>query len=560
MLVISLVIGSLMFFFLVGYRLYGGLIDKRVVMPDDSNTMPSHMHPDDPDFRPARKPVLFGHHFASIAGAGPIIGPIVGLANFGWVAVLGWILVGSVFIGAIHDYLTLMLSARNGGVSIAEIAGQTMGKKAQAVFGFFLYITLVLIITVFGITGAVTLVNQPSMVIPTFMVIGVAMAFGRSVYKKNFPLIPATILAVGANILFIVIGYFVPVDIMKIFNLTAPTAQIIWFVVLMAYAFVASILPVDILLQPRDYISTFNLYGALGLGLAGLLVMHPTINAPAYIAFGSSKGPLWPMLFVLVACGAVSGFHSLVSGGTSSKQLNRESEGKPIALGGMLLEGVLAMMTLLLVAAAFHWKMPANSDGSSVMLFSKVYEEGWVVVFGQGFGKIVSDMIPMLGFGIASLIGMITIKTFILTTLDSATRITRFIVQETVGRRVPLLGNKYVALVLCIVPAFFLGVSNSWKAIWPMFGASNQLVASLALFVVSSYLIGLKRPTLYTLIPAMFMLITTIGALIWQAEGFLAGPKVNIPLGITSLVLVVLAIFVAYEGLAALHRKMNEAT
>lgn len=552
MLVITIVIGSILFFFFIGYRLYGGLIDKKLVIPNDESKTPAHIYKEDIDYDPAPKPVLFGHHFASIAGAGPIIGPIVALGSFGWAAVLGWILLGSVFIGAVHDYLSLMFSVRNDGSSIVDLAGKTMGGKAKAIFGVFLFITLVLIIAVFGVTGAVTLVSQPSMVIPTFMLILIAVIFGYFVSKRKAPLILATIIAVTLNIVFVVIGYHYPIDIMGIFGFSKANAQIFWFVILMIYAGVASILPVELLLQPRDYISTYNLYGALGLGLTGLVVMHPTINAPAFTAFNTEKGPLWPMLFVLVACGAVSGFHSLVSSGTTSKQLSNETDGKPIAFGGMLVEGVLAIMTLLLVGTAFHWALPESGSSAGAMLFSKEYEKGWVVVFGEGFGKIVSDMLPFIGMGIASLIGMITIKTFILTTLDSATRITRFIVQETIGRKISLFNNKFVALLICIVPAFILGITNSWKSIWPMFGASNQLVASLALFVISAYLIGIKKPTIYTVIPAIFMLLTTVGALLYQAKMFLFSEKASITLGITSIVLIVLAVFLAKEGMQIL--------
>jgi carbon starvation protein len=555
--VVLLIIGSLSFFFVIGYRMYGNFIDRKLVKPDPNFITPAHFHEGDPDYALARPPVLFGHHFASIAGAGPIIGPVIALANFGWIAVFGWILLGSVFIGAVHDYLALILSVRNDCESIVQIAGKTMGARSRAIFGLFLFITLVLVIAVFGITGAVTMVNQPSMVIPTFMIIIISLFFGKAVSHRKAPLVPATIVAVSLNLAFIVIGYFVPIDIVTLFGISKANAQVFWFTVLMIYAGVASILPVEILLQPRDYISTFNLYGALGLGLTGLLVMHPTINAPAYIDFHSGKGPLWPMLFVLVACGAVSGFHSLVSGGTTSKQLANETHARPIAFGGMILEGVLAMMTLFLVACAFHWEI-TEIGGEEALVFYDSYEKGWVVVFGQAFGKIVSDMLPFIGFGIASLVGMITIKTFILTTLDSATRITRFLIEETIGKKVPLLSNKYVALTAALAPAYALGITNSWKTIWPLFGASNQLVAAFALFVVSAYLIGVRRPTRYTVIPAIFMLVTTMGALGWQAKQFLLSDKPNFTLGITSLFILGLSFFLAYEGVRMFLRPKTE--
>jgi len=534
--------------------------------------MPAHTFKDDPDFEPTRPAVLFGHHFASIAGAGPIIGPILAMAAFGWKVVLAWILIGSVFIGAVHDYLALILSERHGGTGIVNVAGQTMGKRAKGVFGAFMFITLVFIISVFGALGAKTMANNPAMVIPTFMVILIAIIFGHLVYRRNVPLIPATIGAVIFNLAFIVLGNYFPIDITDyatgfefnafgshylVFFFTKSSAQLFWFVVLMIYAGVASILPVETLLQPRDYISTFNLYGALGLGIGGLLIIRPEINAPGYIEWSSSKGPLWPMLFILVACGAVSGFHSLVSGGTTSKQLDKEKDAKPIAFGGMLLEAVLAIMTLFLVACGFQWAKPEGAlAGSSVIVFSEVMKEKRLIsVFGMGFGKIVHDMLPFIGFSLATLIGMITIKTFVLTTLDSATRITRFLVQESLGGKAKILNNRYVALAFCLIPAFYFGYDGGYQKIWPMFGASNQLIASLALFVIASYLVGVKRPTYFTIIPAIFMLVTTVGALVYQAYGALAGATKNHTIGIAAIILILLALLLAYEAYNILVKK-----
>lgn len=265
---------------IIGYKLYGDFIENKLVKPYDEKETPAHTYSDSPDYSPTPPIILFGHHFASIAGAGPIIGPIVAMAAFGWQAVLGWILVGSIFIGAVHDYLALIVSERNEGKSIVDVAGKTMGTRAKAVFGAFMYITLVLIVAVFGALGAKTMANNPAMVIPTLMIILIAVLFGHMVYRRKMPLIPATIIAVTLNLIFIVIGNYVPIDLtdyaasyqlnifgseylVNIFN--KESTELFWFVVLMIYAGVASILPVEVLLQPRDYISTFNLYGALGL-------------------------------------------------------------------------------------------------------------------------------------------------------------------------------------------------------------------------------------------------------------------------------------------------------
>ncbi len=556
MISIIIIVTVCIVFYVVGYRFYLNVLDRKVVKPDDSRPAPSVSMQDRIDFYPAKKPLLFGHHFASIAGAGPIIGPIVAIGYFGWLATLGWIMIGNLFIGAVHDYMSLMSSVRNRGESIANIAERTMGIRAKAVFSLFLWAAMVLIVAVFGVVGALTLVKAPQMVIPTFTLILIALLFGWAVNQKGLSLMWGTVLAVGANVVFIIVGYHNPVTLPQE-GVLGLSPTMFWFMVLMFYAAMASILPVHVLLQPRDYIATFKLYAVLLFGVLGVLVIHPSLKAPVFTSAITDGGPVWPMLFVTVACGAISGFHALVAGGTTSKQLAKESDGRVIGYGAMLVEGLLAVITLVIVGGGLYWILPEGMD-SARFSFHEVNQKGWIVTFGTGFGNIVGDALPFIGFGIASMFAMIALKTFVLTTLDTATRITRFIVQESVGHKFSLFANRYVALLCTIVPAFYLGYSNSWKKIWPVFGATNQLVAALALFVISSYLIGIKRPTKYTVIPAFFMIATTIAALLWQAfnpSGFFFGPEPNMFLGVSCLVLAVLAVFVGAEGIKVLMTK-----
>lgn len=547
MTAVIIILGMIAFLYLVGYRYYVRRFDRDVVKPDDSNEMPAFKHKDGVDFFPAPEPVLFGHHFSSIAGAGPIIGPIVALMNFGWAAALGWIALGSVFIGGIHDYIALMLSARNDGESIADVSRKCMGEKAKLVLSGFTWITLVLIVSVFGVLAAKTMVASPQMVIPTLGLILVAVLFGQMVYRYKFPLVWGTILAVLANIILILVGSKLPIVLPKSIMGLTPTG--FWFVVIMIYCCIASSLPVQVLLQPRDYISTFNLYSCLLLGIAAILVVRPVITAPAFISFNSAKGPLYPMLFILLACGAVSGFHALVAGGTTSKQLSKESFGKPIAYGGMLTEGVLATMTLVVVAGGLYWAAPeiGNINMSELGLHQVFNKGGWILVFGNGFGNLVYQMMPFISRTIWSMLAMIALNTFILTTTDTATRISRFVVQETLGDKFKIFKNQYAALAICIIPIFYIGYTNSYSKVWPVFGAANQLIAALTMFVASAYLLSKKKPTAYTLYPGIFMLITTILALLWQGYHFIFNFHPNFTLGIVCLVLLVLAVFVSYE-------------
>ena len=554
MLTIGILLFACMFFYFVGYRFYAGKLDSELIQPDAGQVTPAVKQNDGVDFVPSKPLVLFGHNFASIAGAGPVIGPIIAMHHFGWAITLIWILLGNVFIGAVHDYLTLMVSVRNRGSSIADIAESTMGFRAKAIFAIFLVLAMLLVIAVFGVVAAKTLIAQPEMVFPTFAIIPVSMVLGWCIYKKSYNLQLVSLIAVLTIILNIYIGFQIPVPLPEM-GVMGFSPLIFWFIVLMIYAGVASILPVQTLLQPRDYLSTYILIGSMALAILGLIWVGPELNTPPFRgAMSEVQGPLWPMLFVLVACGAVSGFHSLVAGGTTSKQLASEMQGKSISYGGMLTEGVVAVVTVLLVGGGLYWVAPQGSsiDMSQLGFRETLQSGGWILAFGNGFGNIVHQMLPFLSFTFASMIAVLALNTFVLTTLDTAVRITRFLIQESLGEKVPTFKNKYLVTVTVIIAAYLIGATDGWQKIWPIFGATNQLIAAVALFVVATWLMAVKKPTHYVLYPAIFMVITTIGALAWQAYSFLTAPEPNLFLGITALVLIGLAVFVGNEGRQAL--------
>ena len=555
MLTIAILLFACLFFYFIGYRFYAGRLDSELIHPDAKRVTPALEQNDGVDYVPSKPLVLFGHNFASIAGAGPVIGPIIAMHHFGWAITLVWILLGNVFIGAVHDYLTLMVSVRNRGSSIADIAESTMGYRAKAVFAIFLVLAMLLVIAVFGVVAAKTLIAQPEMVFPTFAIIPVSVILGWCIYKKNFNLKMVSWIAVLTVILNIYIGFQIPLSLPED-GVMGFSPLIFWFVILMIYAGIASILPVQILLQPRDYLSTYILFGSMALAILGLLWVGPELNTPAWRgAMSEEQGPVWPMLFVLVACGAVSGFHSLVVGGTTSKQLANEMQGKIISYGGMLTEGVVAVVTVLLVGGGLYWVAPQGSGIDMTQLgFRETLQSGtWILAFGNGFGNIVHQMLPFLSFTFASMIAVLALNTFVLTTLDTAVRITRFLVQESLGDRVFVFKNKYVVTVTVVFAAYLIGATDGWQKIWPIFGATNQLIAAVALFVVATWLMAVKKPTQYVLYPAIFMVITTIGALGWQAYRFFTAPQPNLFLGSTAVVLIGLAVFVGNEGRQALR-------
>ncbi len=546
--------------FMLGYIFYGRFIEKTLVQPDDSATTPAHTMTDGVDYAPSKRTFLWGNHFASIAGAGPIIGPILAVSIFGWGPTLLWVLLGALFMGAVHDYLSLMISVRHQGVGIAQLAESILGRTVRLVFAVLLFIVLVLLIAVFMVSVAQALIHVPALVIPTLGLVAIAVVLGLAVERWGIHAGVASVAAVLLAYFLIWVGYKVPIALPASWGHQAAVAT--WCVVLAVYCLWASVSPIWLLLRPRDFISSVKLVVGIVLGFAAIAVIHPGIDAPfladGFMAHGK---PLWPMLFIMVACGAISGFHSLVSTGTTSRQLNRQKDGRPIAFGGMLMEGVLAMMVIMLVAGGLKWGMaPAGVSGQAANLyFGTALSKSWIVAFGSAFGNLVGSLgIPILTIPLAALVGSVMVKSFILTTLDAGTRLARFLVTESLGEQVPVFNNRWLASLVVLVPALLIAVTDSYHDVWRLFGAANQLIAALALITITAYLAQAKLPKAYTLWPAVFMLATTIAALLWEslggAAGYLTADQPDWSLGITSMVLVLLAVVIAVRGLTGLAR------
>jgi carbon starvation protein len=528
--------------FIVMYKWYGGFIERRLIKPNDKWLTPAKTRQDNVDFVPTRPAILFGHHFSSIAGAGPIVGPIFAYSLFGWLPALLWILLGTVFIGAVHDYTAMMTSVRSRGVSIAEIAQTHVSDTARWIFSTFLWLALVLVIAVFAVLTAQTLSEKPEIVVPTLGIMLIAVAFGTLVYRMRFNVWAGTIIALGLMFFLILLGESFPIEASFEF----------WLVFSLVYSLIAATLPVWVLLQPRDYLSMYILILGLGLGFVALLVMRPELNGPVFLGFTSKSGPLWPILFITVACGAVSGFHSVVSSGTSAKQLRRESEGKMISFGGMVTEGALAMLVILLMAGVLFWKSAPSAELSGFVFTDLLAQKGANITFGTAMGRALENIGIPLQYGIA--FGVLMLNAFILTTLDTCARLTRFIVTESFGEKVPVLKNRYLATALGLALAYVLTMGNNWRILWPAFGAANQLIAALALLVVSAYMFGYKKRTIYTLLPGIFMLATTEGALFYQL-GWQYLPQGNYFLAVIAVILMVLGIVVAVEVYKRLQRR-----
>lgn len=521
----------------LGYRFYGKFIEKRI-KPNDKIKTPALLNKDRTDYSPSGKNFLMGHHFASIAGAGPIIGPILSIKYFGWLPTLLWICIGTVFIGAMHDYVSLIASVRNKAKGVSNITKEYLGKKAGYLFGIMIFITLILIITVFSVSTAESIINKPDLIIPLITITITAVVLGYGVEKLKWNQLISTIIA-----MIIIFGSLFISSVYSIeLSDTVLTKNIIITLIIL-YAGIASATPVWILLRPRDYLSAIQMSLILLLGLISVLIARPLINAPAYIL--STEFPLWPILFITVACGAISGFHGLVASGTTSKQLSKESHAKQIGYGSMLMESTLAILVIAVTITGLSWTGENNS-------FQSALEKGWIVLFSESFSNIVGSFIPLLTIGLAGLLGAFMVNQFILTSVDTSTRLGRFIISENLFSK---LKNKFLTTILVLIPSWFLAMTNSYQTIWRLFGSSNQLIAAITLISVSSYFMKKNVKIKFIVIPAIFMIITTLSSLVYlvfRNEGYLA--EGNLMLTIISLVMFLIGIIIAFEGLNSLRK------
>ncbi|MGB4315313.1 MAG: carbon starvation protein A [bacterium] len=507
--------------FAIAYKFYGDYLDHKVMGINSDAQTPAHAMYDGNEYVPAPAPVLLGHHFASIAGAGPITGPIAAAA-FGWLPVALWIIGGSIFFGGVHDYSALLASSRHEGKSVGEIVKRNVGDKAQVLFLLFSWLALLLVVAVFTILTRDVFVAIPEVATTSILFIFLAIIFGLAIYRWKMPLGITTAAGIALLILCMYIGFNNPI----VADATT------WTYFLLAYIFVASVAPVWILLQPRDYLNSFLLYALLIGGLLGIIVGRPSFELPAFTSF-DANGYLFPMLFVTVACGAISGFHSLVSSGTTAKQLDNEKDARFIGYGGMLIEGLLALIALSTAAVL-------TSEGYATTLAEMGGPTG---LFSHGIGIFLSYLGIPMSFGVV--FGGLALNAFCLTSLDTATRLARYAFQEFFEDRVPALTNKYIATGVGLVLAGALALSGNWAAIWPIFGSANQLLAGLALLSVSVWLMRRGRNYRPTFYPMVFMLIVTLTALASLIRNNLAAQ--NYVLGVPGVLLFVLAIFLVIE-------------
>lgn len=555
----------------LGYIFYGGWLAKQWGV-DPKRTTPAHELEDGNDYVPAKAPVLMGHHFSSIAGAGPINGPIQA-AVFGWVPVMLWVLIGGIFFGAVHDFGALFASVRNKGQSIGEVIAESIGSRAKKLFLTFSYLTLILVVAAFasivantfkatytesGALDEVASAANASTAMISILFIVIAVIFGMMVYRRNASLVVSTVVGVAAIVVCMVVGYnWHPI------YLSGST----WMVIVGIYIAIASVTPVWILLQPRDYLSSFLLYGMMIIAVVGIVGAHPTLSIPAFTGFidkaeygsGVSLGSMFPALFVTIACGAISGFHSLVGSGTTAKQLDKESDAQPIAYGGMLIECALALISLCAVGYIWSEYVPNGITTPTAVFATGISRMCATIPFLAGAENVIYAML------------ILAVSAFCLTSLDTATRLARYMFQEfwlepgqtwkdaTGFKRV--LTNPYVATLITVVLGIALGMTGYAK-IWALFGAANQLLAALGLLAVAAWLGTMGKNNKMFLFPMAFMLVVTIVSLcqtiLTNFKNATAGTGEVlwcwIRAGLGTL-LVILAIVLAVEGVQTIMGK-----
>lgn len=542
--------------FIVAYHTYGRWLGQKIFKLSADWVCPSHRLNDGQDYVPTRKGVVFGHHFTSIAGTGPIVGPAIAIM-WGWLPALLWVVFGSIFIGAVHDLGALVVSLRNNGQTVGDIAGRVINRRVRLLFLFVLFMALTIVLAIFGLVIASVFRQFPTAIFPCVVQVPIAMAIGYWLHRKGVGLLAPSLIALVVMYLTVIYG---DVGVLHTVNMAmAGWSSWTWVVVLLAYSYAASVLPVWSLLQPRDYINALQLISVLALLVVGLLVAAVAGGAP--LADGTRPelalaAPMFnfnpvgapamiPFLFITIACGAISGFHCLVSSGTSSKQLKSEPDARFVGYGSMLTEGFLAVLVILACAAGVGLGL-AQADGTVL-----TGNDAWLSrysVWSSRLGPLVaafvdgsSNFLKALGLpgAIATALMGVFVASFAGTTLDSACRLQRYVVQELAGTLAPKapgqldllawLRNKHGATLVAVATAAFIAAipppGKEWAManagqggliLWPLFGATNQLLGGLSFLVITFYLWRRKTPVWFLVLPMIFMLIMPGWAMVWQ--------------------------------------------
>ena len=534
--------------FALGYGLYSRFLARRIFALAPDEPVPAEEFEDGIDFVPTRKSVLWGHHFASIAGAAPIVGPAIAVI-WGWLPALVWVCLGTIFMGATHDFAALVISGRHRGQSIGEIAGEVVGPRVKTLFLLVITLLVWVVLAVFAYIIATLFVSTPSSIFPINVQIIIAMGLGWLVYRRRIPILVPSLIGYGL----LLVAIFYGQSFADHFPAIREIPVLTWVWILLIYSFVASVLPVWLLLQPRDYLNSHQLVTGLVLLIAGLFVLQPAVVAPAVNPSPEGAPHLFPFLFVTIACGAISGFHGLVASGTTSKQLARMTDARPIGYGGMLAEGMLGLLAVLAATAGFatseEWWQHYSSWGAANGLAAKLD------AFVSGGATFVGSLgIPV---ETAKTLMAVIVIAFAATSLDTGARIQRLVIAELAASYgLKRLTNRFTASAVGISAALLLAVTQGGGtgglALWPLFGTTNQLVASVTLLVVSIWLQRRGRPVIYTVIPMLAVAAVTVWAMTGNLMDYYSNFDELWLLAISGTLILALDFWIMLEGIAML--------
>jgi carbon starvation protein len=549
--------------FFLGWRYYSTYLAERVYALDPAFVTPAHELRDGVDYLPTNKHVLFGHHFTSVAGAAPIVGPAVAVF-WGWLPALLWVVLGTIFASGAHDFGSIVVSVRNKARNIGTLTAEVINTRSRTLFLLIIFFLLTLVNAVFAIVIANLFINFPGAVIPIFFEIPLAIAIGQYVYRKRTAALVPSIVGVVLLYLMIPVGNAFPVSIAPLAEAVGLGERTLWILIMFTYAFIASRIPVWILLQPRDYINSHQLFIALAVIFGGVLVGMNTIVAPAVNTGLPEGSPNWfPFLFVTVACGAISGFHSLVASGTTSKQLDKETDARYVGFMGSLGEGSLAVGSILACSAGIaivgmNWSEEYVDFGTA--------SAGAVGHFVQGVAGFASNLgVPTT---LGTVFAAVVVVSFAATTMDTGVRLQRYIIQEIGGvlRQPWLERNVTLSTLLAVAVPFGLAIAPgdfAFGRLWTLFGTTNQLTAGLALSVIAVWVMRRNRNPLAQIVPLSFLLVMTSWALIVNTRNFLFPPDAaerDLLLGSLNLVIFGLAIWLIVEAVLALRRAQASRT
>ncbi|MCL7983131.1 MAG: carbon starvation protein A [marine benthic group bacterium] len=567
--------------FITGYLVYSRYIAKRIYRLDPDFVTPAHQFEDGVDFVPTNRHVLFGHHFTSVAGAAPIVGPAIGVI-WGWLPAFLWVVLGTIFAGAVHDFGTLWLSVRHRGNSIGTLTEEIVGPRARVLFLLLIFFLLLMVNAVFAVIIANLFLANPGAVLPVWGSLVVALVVGLLIYRTGAGILAPSIGALLVLYGLIWLGQYVPFTLPDFFGLAPTGAQLSaasgdpaaaaqaaandgrrigWILILFAYTFVASVLPVWLLLQPRDYVNGHQLFVALGIISLGVLVTNPPVLAPAVNLALPSDAPSWfPLLFITIACGAISGFHGLVASGTSSKQLDRETDARYVGYGGALGEGALALTSILATTAGFALYVGAEGWQEHYASWSSA-STGATTAFVNGVGVLAEGIgIP---HAVATIFAAVVVISFAATTLDTSVRLQRYIIAELGAEYgIKMIQNRWLATFIAVTSCGLLALGLDRGAggmrLWPLFGTTNQLLAGLSLLILTLFLFRLRRPIWITVVPMGFLLFMTTWAMVLNLLRFVRESQ--------TMLLVVgggifaLELWLLFEGAAAVRRVRSART